>query len=397
MYRSSNRHKRLKRGEASALTPNTQHPAAQDFSGDARNRLFVTAAPVAPAESVDSRHEYPDVVRALGTIAVVTIHVSGSGVGLFDTSGPSTAWWVYNVANSVCRWAVPGFVMLSGALLLEPAKATERAGQFYRKRLARVGVPLVFWSAFYLWLRWFAPGHAAPPETLEEVVKPFLFANPYYHLYFLFVMVGLYLFTPALRILTANGGPAMARGYGAAILLLAGGDTLVRLRYGFPSNSFAMGVPYLGYFLLGYGLRDVVLTNRSRWLCGAGLVATVTFTALGTAGTMSLWQTGALRQYLYNFFSPAVCVMAVCIFLLLAGATYTFPLARLLRPVTRLLSDTSLGVYLVHPAILLLAQRQGFQAARTASSSRSATPETARPRPRTRRSWLRLRLLGVRD
>jgi surface polysaccharide O-acyltransferase-like enzyme len=328
----------------------------------AGNRLFVTAVPVAPVEGVDSRHEYPDVVRALGTIAVVTIHVSGGGVGLFDTGGESTTWWVFNVVDSACRWAVPGFVMLSGALLLDPAKASESAGKFYRKRIARIGVPLLFWSGFYLWLRWFAPGHTAPPTTFEEVVKPFLFANPYYHLYFLFVMVGLYLFTPALRIFTANGGPAMARGYGLAVLLFAGGDTLVRLRYGFPSNSFAMGVPYLGYFLLGYGLRDVVLTSLSRWLCGAGLVATVAITAIGTNWTMSHSQTGALRQYLYNFFSPNVCVMAVCVFLLLAGAKYTSPLARALRPVTRLLSDTSLGVYLVHPAVLLLAQRQGFQA-----------------------------------
>lgn len=324
----------------------------------------MTDAPAPPAEDVPSRRDYADVVRALGTLAVVTVHVSGGGVGLFDASGDRTAWWVYNAANSACRWAVPVFVMLSGALLLDPAKAHERAGQFYRKRLARIAVPLLFWSAFYLWLRWFVPGHVPFPTTPEEAVKTFLFANPYYHLYFLFVMVTVYLFTPALRRLTANSDTIAVRGYAVAALVLAAGDTLVRNRYGFPSNAFAMGVPYLGYFLLGYSLRDTASKGRDRWLYGIGFVVSVAVTVLGTAWTMFHWTTGAMRQYLYNFFSPTICVMAVCVFVLLAGATHTSPLFRLLRPFTRLLSDTSFGVYLVHPAILLLAQREGFLATR---------------------------------
>lgn len=329
----------------------------------------MTAAPTAPVaspESIDSRHDYADVLRAWGTIAVVTIHVTGGGVGLFDTGGDRAAWWVYNVANSACRWAVPVFVMLSGALLLDPAKAHEGAGQFYRKRLARIAPPLFFWSAFYLWLRWFLPGQIPPPATPEQAIKTLLFANPYYHLYFLFVMMGVYVFTPALRKVTANSDTIAVRGYALIALLFAFGDTLVRTRYAFPSNAFAMGVPYLGYFLLGYALRDGATTNRARWLCGAGFLAAVAVTAIGTAWTMTCWQHGAMRQYPHNFFSPNVCLMAVCLFALLAGATHTSPIVKALRPVTRLLSDTSFGVYLVHPFLLLLAQRQGFEADRMA-------------------------------
>ncbi len=323
----------------------------------------MTAAAAAPAEGTDSRHVYADAVRALGTLAVVMIHVTGSGVALFDTAGGSTGWWVYNAVNSACRWAVPVFVMLSGALLLDPAKVSEGAGRFYRKRLARIGVPLVFWSAFYLWLRWYAPGHTESPATLEEAIKPFLFANPYYHLYFLFLMFGLYLFTPALRLLTAHSDSASVRGYAVVALLLACGDSFVRNRYGYPTNAFTMGVLYLGYFLLGYGLRDVpAIRNRPRWYWGAGLVAMVAITALGTAWTMARWDSGGMRQYLYNFLSPNVCLMAVCVFVLLAGASYTSPLTRLLRPATRLLSETSFGVYLVHPLLLTLAQEQGLRA-----------------------------------
>ncbi|MBC8143292.1 MAG: acyltransferase family protein [Armatimonadetes bacterium] len=325
----------------------------------------MTTAPIAPTDRDDSRRDYADVVRALGTLAVVMIHVAGGGVALFDTGGDRAAWWVYNVADSACRWAVPVFVMLSGALLLDPAKTHEGTGRFYRKRLARIAPPLFFWSAFYLWLRWFLPGHIPFPATPEQALKTFLFANPYYHLYFLFVMITVYVFTPALRRITGSSDTATVRGYAFVALLFACGDTLVRSRYAFPSNVFAMGVPYLGYFLLGYSLRNGATMNRTRWLCGVGLVASVAVTAIGTAWTMSHWH-GAMRQYLYNFFSPTACVMAVCVFALLAGATYTSPIARTLRPVTRLLSDTSFGVYLVHPLLLLLAQRQGFGAERMA-------------------------------
>jgi len=59
-------------------------------------------------------------LRVLAILAVVAIHVSGLTVVNPATHG-SAAWWVAEVLNECTRWAVPMFVLVSGALLLKPS------------------------------------------------------------------------------------------------------------------------------------------------------------------------------------------------------------------------------------------------------------------------------------
>lgn len=85
--------------------------------------------------------------RIIAIYAVVFLHVS-AGVVIGNDVG-TEYWWVGNVYDSAVRWCVPVFVMISGALLLDPNKQEDLA-TFYTKRLSRILVPIIFWSAFFL-------------------------------------------------------------------------------------------------------------------------------------------------------------------------------------------------------------------------------------------------------
>src|SRR2546421_2312726 len=74
----------------------------------------------APAPDKPRRMHYGDAVRILGTIAVVMNHVCDMHLG---GDVLSAKWWVVNVWDSAMRWAVPAYIMLSGSLLLNPARA----------------------------------------------------------------------------------------------------------------------------------------------------------------------------------------------------------------------------------------------------------------------------------
>ena len=76
--------------------------------------------------------------RILAVCGVVFLHVA-AGVVLGHEVGTGD-WWFGNVYDSVVRWCVPVFVMISGALLLDPGKK-EDLSTFYKKRLARVLLP----------------------------------------------------------------------------------------------------------------------------------------------------------------------------------------------------------------------------------------------------------------
>ncbi|MBR3027382.1 MAG: acyltransferase family protein [Bacteroidales bacterium] len=62
---------------------------------------------------------YLDILRIMAIIAVVMLHVSAQR---FYVSFPSYEWEVRMFFNSMVRWGVPIFVMISGALFLDPQK-----------------------------------------------------------------------------------------------------------------------------------------------------------------------------------------------------------------------------------------------------------------------------------
>jgi surface polysaccharide O-acyltransferase-like enzyme len=116
---------------------------------------------------------YADGTRVIGVLAVVFLHAAATGVVRYGEL-PALAWWTANLVDSSCRWAVPVFLMLSGALNLDPERR-ESAGKFYRRRLTRVGIPLAFWSAFYF--AWGATYHGRD-ITLEAMGAELLRGPP---------------------------------------------------------------------------------------------------------------------------------------------------------------------------------------------------------------------------
>ena len=90
---------------------------------------------------------YADTLKILAIIAVITIHVSGNSVILPVSS---SGWWAANFYHSLSQWAVPVFVMLSGAFLL--GKTDEPLKLFFKKRIKKVVIPYIVWLIIYfLW------------------------------------------------------------------------------------------------------------------------------------------------------------------------------------------------------------------------------------------------------
>ena len=129
--------------EAASIDPGL----ANEASNLAQGVGGVFAPEAAPAHKPRRMH-YGDAIRIIGTFAVVIGHVAD--LRLFSDHVLDGEWWICNLWDSLTRWAVPVYIMLSGALLLDPGRA-EAPRDFYRKRLGRIGVPLVFWTAAFMW------------------------------------------------------------------------------------------------------------------------------------------------------------------------------------------------------------------------------------------------------
>ncbi len=290
--------------------------------------------------------------RICAIIAVVMVHVANRVVESSDTG--SEYWWVGNIYGAMIRWCVPVFIMISGALLLEPSKEQDLP-TFYKRRVSRVLVPLLFWAAFFtVWK--YVKGTMAGDEFSTRELVAMAFRVPYYHLWFLYTILGLYLFTPFLRKVVAH----CTRGQilflvCAGFLLSAVNRAYDSLYLGGKSSHFFWflrfywSLSYIPYFLMGHVIR------HSKWslskpTASAAIGVSVAATALGYYYGR-LGGNAAAGEYFYEFLSITVIPMSI-------GFMYLHKSAR--RPIfigkafTKRLSALTFGIYLMHPLLLVI-------------------------------------------
>ena len=291
--------------------------------------------------------QYINILRILAIFAVINVHVSTWMAG--NITPLTFDWWVGNWIHAMTLWSIPVFVMVSGALLLDDPR-NETPIRFYKKRAQRIVVPLVFWTFFYLVVRKVV-GHEE--LTAGYVIKLILTAEPYYHLWFLYMITGLYLVTPLLRTYIKHSSSKERISLIVMILILASSYSLINsLVLGNERSIFTIFVPYIGYYLCGYQLRFIDPRKISPKYLASVLILCVIYTAMLTdVFVKTLGQPNG--RFLYNCFSPPVIVMSIAVF----WAAYLIschakPLEGLAKVAVERVASATLGIYVLHPVFL---------------------------------------------
>lgn len=307
----------------------------------------------APNQTAAPATNWIDLARVCAMGAVVLVHAFSPLVSTTHAELGSQAWWGAHILDSALRWCVPVFVMLSGGLLLRP-REHEDAAAFYRKRWAKIGIPLVVWTAAYLAWEWWRDGLGA-----SDALSAASAGTPSIHLYFLYVIAGLYLLTPFLRTVVAYTSRTGLWWFAGLALAIGATDQLLALVDGVGGSTAATQfLPFLGYYLLGWLLMTSDPGPRALRYGGVMFTAGVAGTALGgwaAAAAAGEWGTGA--EYMYDFLSPTMLLASVGAFLLLRSAGLKLaaiggPAAHGVGRVVGVLSGLSFGVYLVHVMVL---------------------------------------------
>ena len=288
-----------------------------------------------------------DQIRVLATIAVVVLHVSASGVSRFELN--SGAWWLANLLDSFSRVSIPLFVMLSGALLLLPP--IDSVANFYRKRVARIALPLVLWSVFYSGWTLLKGEVKQQPVPATQLLDNLLNGMPYFHLWYLFMLVGLYAATPMIRwlmmLLKASHAPSPSFYLATAVAA----STLYTLGYQWFGDNWPWPMWFIGYiplFMLGAAMWGRPSNQGRLALLAAFVLMVVIIARLAHIQLSEYPALGAI--YSYQYLSLPVLAASVC-------AWYLFKRPhQKLAAYTRFLAPYCFGIYLVHPIFLDISQ-----------------------------------------
>jgi surface polysaccharide O-acyltransferase-like enzyme len=289
-------------------------------------------------------------IKALAIVMVVVLHVSSVG-----TYGPrdSQNWWLCNICNSITRPGVPLFLMISGALLLDGSKYSG-IGDFYRRRFNRLVLPLFGWSLFYLYHT--GGLSIAALKTPQVLLVKILSGPTYYHLGFLYYLIGLYLIVPILHRFVASARNADYIYYLSAWFLFE--SVLPEVRYWTAfSTSFAPTflLNYSGYLVAGHYFANYLPNQISwktsySWALAGLLIAVNTFTIFGMGATNTPSHGRDFHYYEYPSFN--VVISSVCIFVLMRESLFRRSFAAPFHKAICYLSSCAFGIYLVHPFLL---------------------------------------------
>ncbi|MBN1129161.1 MAG: acyltransferase family protein [Chitinispirillaceae bacterium] len=294
-----------------------------------------------------------DLLRFFAVFSVVVLHAAVPFVLSFGRIPPGD-WWAGNILDSSVRWCVPVFVMISGALLLNRDN-NQSILSFYRRKTYRILIPLLFWSIFYSALNGFILNRSHQSVSSGLLIFNFLTGRPYPHLWYLYMLLGLYVLTPFLR--RAIGALDSVRAAAVTIFFIVVGMLFAL----FPETNYETGnifpvwsVQFLGYFIFG----GIAFKKRIWEKTGFSVLIILFFLSAAATAAGCGWFSlnRSLRDGLifYNYTTPSVAVMSMAIFLLSAKMNRIFPLLR--KPAASIIR-TTFGIYLIHPLFLFFMER----------------------------------------
>lgn len=241
-----------------------------NFSVDMTNATHMSSA---------NKISWYDNLRVIATIGVIGIHVSSE----YQPSKGNVSeysFWIGNIFDSLSRFSVPVFVMLSGALLLSKEYGI---GVFMKKRLMRLLVPFLFWSLIYtlksLWESSDAGTNLAASSIIQTIITQYRDGSSI-HFWYIYMIVGLYLFVPIIGKWARNcTEKEMLYFLGIWIFTLFFGQPFLEIFKPHIDLTYFSG--FLGYLVLGYYLRVKTFKNRQQqnliaWLClSTGALSTI--------------------------------------------------------------------------------------------------------------------------
>lgn len=295
---------------------------------------------------LEERTIYFDYLRVFAAFAVMILHVAAQNWYSTDVNGFD--WQVFNFFNSIVRWGVPVFVMISGALFLNRDISLKI---IYTKYIFRMIIAYVIWSAIYAL---FAGG------TVPHMMVVFL--TGHYHMWFVLMIVGIYMCIPFIKPIVEDDSKiryflllafffafiipeflTLLNDFGNGLVIK--GANVISQHVNNMKMNIVLG--YASYFILGYYINKITLNKRQRlmiYVMGAfGFVATI-----GLDLVVAL-RTQTFCDNYYGNFTVNVLLEALAVFTWFKYRKYN---NKKINTFVQKLSKYSFGAYLVHALVI---------------------------------------------
>ena len=318
-----------------------------------------------------------DYLRVFALITIVVIHSMGYFFSIPGGNPISHAF--QGLAINMLRYGRFVFMFVTGLVFFYSYKDRElKVERFFKRRLKNLVIPYAIWTAVYLLLGSLSNmfSWSNPIGFVTLWLRSLLNGNAFYHLYYIVVTFQFYIFLPLLLSIFKPNRQRFWAG-----ILLGGGFFLCIFYYYFLETkgpqilNLVAGTPwagitdwmlryknhllfsYLPFYLLG-GFFGIHLDVCRKWISEH----------LSLIGPVLLLSTGiVIGEYFFFYrylgqtwnltvsvFKPSIYIYSLSIIAVIFWLSSIMESRGSLKVFIKILSANSLGIYLMHPAILFL-------------------------------------------
>ncbi len=311
-----------------------------------------------------NRVAFVDGLRIFSIFAVVVVHICADGWGKLPVSDPD--WRILNIFASSVRWCVPLFVMISGIFMLKPDKHIS-VRSIWSKYILRMVVALFLWGTLYFALK--APaGSFHDIGSLANVIftgfTSNIFGPTHYHLWYLYIAIGLYALTPSIRIFVKGAGKTDLE-YLIIFLAIFSFSIVLTNFFMFQMNFKSIAIlnflefsGFVCYYVIGYYLYNFGLPKNIRITLYVLAASSFFLTVFGTQILSQMSESTFFG--LHGYLLPTTMLEACAIFVLFREMKAFSTLSDKGSSSLGSISSLVFGIYLIHPIFVSLVWKLGL-------------------------------------
>lgn len=289
---------------------------------------------------VKKRIVYFDVLNILAALSVVFLHCNG----IAHTFSNTLAWKQAMIVETCCFWAVPVFLMLSGANLMG-YREKYSTKDFFKKRFMRAFLPFIVWSLLSAIILNINPFEIGFRKFGEMFVN-----TQIQNIYWFFIpLFSIYLSLPVLSLLKDNKKILWYMAGGAFLFNSFVPAVCRYLEIPWNSGLNLMIVPgYLIFPIIGYLFSITEFSKKQRIIYALGVLG-VCLRYFGTY-ILSLKDETLNRTFWDGYYSYHSVFLACAVFTFFKYSSVVEKMVRSEKIVKLLkeVSACSFGIYLIH-------------------------------------------------
>lgn len=204
---------------------------------------------------------YLDVLKVIASIAVVLIHWISEY--WYDLDINSSNFVILTFMDSLIRFCVPAYLMISGALFLRDDKDVT-IKDIFKRYIPRILIIFIFWNIVYNLLNVFIIKKSVFNfSVLFDIVLKTFMGKGIFQLYFLPTIIGFYLCVPILKLVTKRENRDILKYFIFFLLAVNVLNTIFNITINRSLYYPILFDGYILYFIIGYYLYTFEISKKN--------------------------------------------------------------------------------------------------------------------------------------